>query len=536
MSVSNFAAELERAKASQRTRDALQLKAQRGHVAAGVVFGYRNVPVLGEGDRRSHVVREVRDDEAATVRRIFEMAAAGVGLKSIAMALNTDGVRSPRAREGRHRSWAPSSVRTVLFNPLYKGDALWGRTKKRDAWGRRKQRRRPASEWVVTRLDRLRIVSNELWASAHDSLRTRQKSFGLKRALPRLAGSGDSKYLLSGFVRCGICGGSIVQSWQALKSVYRCWYSWSRGPAVCANTLTVPQARAELAVLRAIERDVLDPQVVEAALAFALEQLTRSDTASGTRREELRTELARIDAELARYAEAIADAGPLDAILQAIKAREDRRETIRQELRVFALRRPGEPDAREIRATLTAYLADWTAMARHSVGDARRLLREVLVDRIVFRPIPRPPERPPVKGPGRRAKLVYELVGEASLSNLFRDLISVSLMVAPTGFEPVFQSHHVFAGLSSSLHGHRVPSIPRDSNTQAMLRHSDQRRAPPSLTLTGRGQRTRAAVRLTLLAGRLNDATCSIARTLERGELETLRVVAHQDGRTSSSH
>src|SRR5882672_8493368 len=71
MSVSNFAAELERAKDRQRTRDALQRKAQRGYVAGGVVFGYRNVPVLGEGDRRSHVVREIRDDEAGTVRRIF---------------------------------------------------------------------------------------------------------------------------------------------------------------------------------------------------------------------------------------------------------------------------------------------------------------------------------------------------------------------------------------------------------------------------------------------------------------------------------
>jgi DNA invertase Pin-like site-specific DNA recombinase len=83
MSVSNFAAELERAKASQRTRDALQLKAQRGYVAGGAVFGYRNVPVLGEGDRRSHVVREIREDEAATVRHIFEMAARGVGLRAI---------------------------------------------------------------------------------------------------------------------------------------------------------------------------------------------------------------------------------------------------------------------------------------------------------------------------------------------------------------------------------------------------------------------------------------------------------------------
>ena len=209
--------------------------------AGGVVFGYHNVPVLGENDRRSHVVREVRDDEAATVRRIFEMATAGVGLKTIAMALHADGVRSPRAHEGRQRSWAPSSIRTVLFDVLYKGDVLWGRTKKRDAWGRRKQRGRPTSEWVVTKLDRLRIVNDEVWANGHDSLRTRQKSFGLKRALPRLAVSRDSKYLLSGFVRCGVCGGSIVQSWQALKSVYRCWYNWSRGPAVCTNTLTVPR-------------------------------------------------------------------------------------------------------------------------------------------------------------------------------------------------------------------------------------------------------------------------------------------------------
>ena len=57
----------------------------------------------------------------------------------------------------------------------------------------------------------------------------------------------------------------------------------------------------------------------------------------------------------------------------------------------------------------------------------------VLVDRIVFRPVPRPPDLPPVKGHGRRARLVYEFTGEASLSKLFADLIYVSPMVAPTG-------------------------------------------------------------------------------------------------------
>src|SRR3989454_7455345 len=175
MSVSNFAAELERAKASQRTRDALQRKAQRGYVAGGAVFGYRNVPVLGEGGQRSHVLREVREDEAAAVRRIFQMAAGGTGLRTIARALNAEGVRSPRARAGRHHSWAPSSVRSVLFNSPYKGEAVWVRTKKRDAWGRRKESDRPTNECVITRAEHLRIVSDDLWATAHEALHSRQK-------------------------------------------------------------------------------------------------------------------------------------------------------------------------------------------------------------------------------------------------------------------------------------------------------------------------------------------------------------------------
>ncbi len=86
------------------------------------------------------------------------------------------------------------------------------------------------------------------------------------------------------------------------------------------------------------------------------------------------------------------------------------------ELKALAPQKPGEVEAQKIRATLSGYLADWTAMASQGVAEARRLLREVLVDRIVFRPVPRPPEMPPPKGPGRKARLVDEFVGEAALS------------------------------------------------------------------------------------------------------------------------
>jgi site-specific DNA recombinase len=436
MSVSNFAAELERAKASQRTRDALQHKAQRGFVAGGTVFGYRNVPVTDDGGLRSHVIREVREDEAAIVRRIFELAGRGVGFRTIAQTLNADGVRSPRARLGRHHSWAPSSVRTVLFNSIYKGEVIWGRTKKRDAWGRRKESQRPADEWVVTQVEALRIVTDEAWVTAHEALRSKQKMFGFKRGSPRPPAAFDSKYLLTGFLECGVCGGSIVQTWNGTKPAYRCWYNHSRGRAVCSNTLLVDMHLADDAVLRAVARDVLDPEVVGEALDLAVRELEQPATAAAARQDAFKAELARLEIELARYAEAIADAGPLATILQAVKGREQRREAIRAELQTLAAQRRAEPvDAAQIRSTLREHLDDWRAVAHQGIAEARGLLRAVLVNRLVLTPVPPPPGLPPRKGPGRKPRFIYEFKGDASLSGLLAGLISASSVVAPTGYD-----------------------------------------------------------------------------------------------------
>jgi len=55
---------------------------------------------------------EVREDEAASVRRIFEMYAGENSLQKIAKQLNADGVVSPQPQKGRiSRSWCPSSIR-----------------------------------------------------------------------------------------------------------------------------------------------------------------------------------------------------------------------------------------------------------------------------------------------------------------------------------------------------------------------------------------------------------------------------------------
>jgi DNA invertase Pin-like site-specific DNA recombinase len=97
-----------RREASVRTHEALSRKARAAHVTGGRVFGYRNVDVFAGVDthsrpQRLHVTGEIRADEAAVVQRIFELCAAGYGVKRIAARLNEASAPCPRAAAAARR-------------------------------------------------------------------------------------------------------------------------------------------------------------------------------------------------------------------------------------------------------------------------------------------------------------------------------------------------------------------------------------------------------------------------------------------------
>lgn len=169
--VQAFGAAIERQKAGQRTYDALVRKAKSGHVTGGRVFGYDNVPVTG------HIERRINEPQAAVVRRIFELCAAGHGQIAIAHQLNEERALAPRAQQGRPVAWAASTVREVLRRPLYRGVIVYNRSKKRNAWGQVKTHRRPESEWISVSAPALRIIPETLWKAAHARLEATRQTY-----------------------------------------------------------------------------------------------------------------------------------------------------------------------------------------------------------------------------------------------------------------------------------------------------------------------------------------------------------------------
>ena len=431
LSLTAYTDELEREKARQRTYDAMRRKAKAGHVTGGRVFGYDNVEILGPPDdqgrqQRSHVERRIHDAEAIVIREIFSLCAQGLGMRRIAKHLNELGAACPRAQRGRPQAWAPSSIREVLYRPLYRGEIVWNQSQKRDRWGRTRQRARPQEEWLRVKAPHLRIVPSESWKAAHQRLTGARKIY-LRGTQGQLWGRPtdgvESKYLLTGLARCGVCGGSLVvrsRSHGGRRAFfYGCTSYHHRGRTVCTNALEMPLAAADEAVLSHLESDALCPEVMEAALARAVQQLATPEPDAGKRRRVLKATRKKLERDLAQLTVAITAGGPLKTLVSAIKTAERQVDQVDTELAGLDGRACVSGGERQrIERELRVRLDDWRGLLRRHVPQARQILRKLLVDRVVFTP----------------KTDYYEFTGSWTLGKLVSGVVDLpQRMVSPTG-------------------------------------------------------------------------------------------------------
>jgi hypothetical protein len=246
---------------------------------------------------------------------------------------------SSRAQQGRSQSWAPSSVRAILFGDMYRGPLAWNKTKKRDALGQQRQHGRPQSEWIIVPAEQLRIVSDTEWQAAHDRLSAARAIYlrGTNRErFGRPALGSPSPYLLTNFGQCGVCGHPLrvcIRSHVTKRArFYGCSGYHDRGRAVCTNRADIPMADADDILIEALLDDVLDESMVTEAIDEAMRLL--QPEAGPSREDAIRRELAQLETERRRLGRAIAIGGDLDDLVLAVRERDQRRQDLEEELRV----------------------------------------------------------------------------------------------------------------------------------------------------------------------------------------------------------
>ena len=434
LSLTTFADELEREKARQRTYDALLRKARAGQVTGGVVFGYTNMRTDGAG-----VTRQINESEASVVRDIFQLCATGLGVRGIAKRLNERGVPRPRPQQGRPAGWAPSSVWSVLRRPLYRGEVVWGRTKKRDKWGQQRRTTNAEDSWVRVEVPELRIVPEPLWQAVQKRLVA-----GRRRYLTSTGGDRfgrppnhfESKYLLTGLVRCGDCGSNLVirsrSHGRRRAYFYACSAFHHRGRHVCGNSLEVARGLAEDTILTEIERYVLHPKVVDRAIRLALTELESPAGLVDRERARLQGELQAVERELGRLTGALASgASALASVIEALQDREGRRHTLRTSLAGLEhIPSFSAKDAEQLESMVRDKLADWRALLRGAPQEARQILRALLTERLTFEPTEKDGHR------------LYRYRGIFTVGALFAGEMCPQMLASPRG--PVDILYHEY--------------------------------------------------------------------------------------------
>jgi site-specific DNA recombinase len=169
--------------------------ARDGYFNGGVTaFGYGTVK---EGKRKRLVINEA---EAAVVRDIFRYYREGLGVKAIALLLNSQAVLY------RGKKWSKTTVTNLLKNETYTGKIIFNRI------NHTTRIQRPRDEWIVTQ-------SHEPIISAEDYMSV-QIIFG-ERAPREGGGSPNSNFVFTGMLKCGQCGSSLqIESGKGRSKVY----------------------------------------------------------------------------------------------------------------------------------------------------------------------------------------------------------------------------------------------------------------------------------------------------------------------------
>ena len=413
----SFAAEVERAKISQRTRDALERKALRGQNAGGRVYGYRNVWVMEDGERRvappgarkpEAVVcteYEIDEQEAAVVRGIFRAYMDGRGLRTLAKALNGDpdhrdvldryfGGRTPPPPWKGTRSWAPTSIREMLYRERYRGKIPYGLYRKAYRGGTRTRERQETFHLVDA--PELRIVPEDLWQAVHERTRGERGAYFAATAgksTERPDTGRASKYLLSGLMRCTCCGGAMVGTSIAYGSgrtrrrepAYLCSYYNTRGSTVCDNSRRARAAETDARVINEIDSRFMTPAAVDFVVDIVLETVFAARRTAPDRLKEIEAELRQVTRELDRLITLVVDGRAPQRVAEEIAAREKKVRELELERERLRAAVPGSEDVAKIREIAHARIRELRETLHRDVAGGREVLRQILDGPISFK-------------------------------------------------------------------------------------------------------------------------------------------------------
>lgn len=190
--------------------------------------------------------------------------------------------------------------------------------------GRRQARRNDRSQWMTAEIPELAIVDTTTWEAAQARRRTINAAPLTQRRGP--------KRLLSGLLKCGVCGASyiIVTKDHVACSAYR-------NKGTCDNNRTMRMREIEQRVLTALRQRLLAPDAVATAVeAYRIER-QRLSRERARDRSALELEISEVGRQIDRMIASIKDGVDPKLLVADLNNAHAKREALQRQLRLLTM-------------------------------------------------------------------------------------------------------------------------------------------------------------------------------------------------------
>lgn len=197
ISVLSAVAEIERENIRVQTMEGRIQKAREGKWNGGFApYGYK----LSDGKL------EINEEEAQAIRVIFDQYVnTPVGANGVSKYLETHGIHKIARQNGKNPLFHASLIRKILTNPVYCGKIAYGRRKTEKVHGTRNDYHLVEQDNYIL-VDGLHeaIIPEDMWQEAQVKLAAQAKKYEHVNR-----GKGERIHLLSGIVKCPVCGAGM---------------------------------------------------------------------------------------------------------------------------------------------------------------------------------------------------------------------------------------------------------------------------------------------------------------------------------------
>lgn len=217
---------------SRNISENIQWGIQRKFEKGDIYINYKNF--MGYTCVEGEIV--IVPEQAAVVRKIFELYLQGLTLGQIKMYLESMDIKTVTGKE----FWDTTTIQKMLKNEKYKGDTLLQKTYTEDFMtGRKVKNTGQRTKYFVSE-SHPAIVAAEIFDKVQEEMVIRSRVIHHEDGTVSTSNSKyNGKYLLGNLLVCGDCGATYRRRTERGKVVWRCAARIEKGKESCSESPTI---------------------------------------------------------------------------------------------------------------------------------------------------------------------------------------------------------------------------------------------------------------------------------------------------------